>query len=165
MSALREGSTIQGENMQRALIAAWIGLGGLAATPAPAQEAHSWTVEDDFANVTFALESAIVGAGLVIDHTSHTGEMLERTREATGSQTVIFTQADIYSFCSATVSRLVMEANPANVQFCPYTVFAYETPGQPGVVTVGFRDYPAGEMDQVEAMLGGIVTEALMLEP
>lgn len=151
--------------MQRVIIAALIGLGGMLASGAAAQEAHVWTVEDDFAAVTFALENAIVGAGLVVDHVSHTGEMLERTREATGSATVLFTQADIYSFCSATVSRAVMEANPANVQFCPYTVFAYETPDQPGVITVGFRDYPAGEMDQVEALLGGIVAEALMLEP
>lgn len=150
--------------MQRILSAALIGAGAMLVTPAMAQDAHSWSVEDDFEAVTFALETAIVGAGLVVDHTSHTGEMLERTRDATGSSVVIFTQADIYSFCSATVSRAVMEINPANVQFCPYTIFAYETPDAPGLVTVGFRDYPAGEMDQVEALLAGIVAEALMLE-
>ena len=149
--------------MQRFIIAAATAA-SLFSTPVLAQEAHAWEIEDEFGNVTFAVENAIVGAGLVVDHVSHTGEMLERTRADVGSDRVIFTQADIYSFCSATVSRAVMEANPANVQYCPYTVFVYETPERPRVITVGFRDYPAGEMDQVEELLGGIVAEALMLE-
>lgn len=149
--------------MQRIITAA-AAIALLCTVQAQAQEAHSWEVEDDFANVTFALENAIIGAGLVVDHTSHTGDMLERTRADVGSDKVIFTHADIYSFCSATVSRAVMEANPTNVQYCPYTVFAYETPDRPGIITVGFRDYPQGEMDQVEEMLGAIVAEALMLE-
>lgn len=148
--------------MQRIYIAAVFALGFGGA--AHAQEAHSWTIEDDFENVTIGLEDAIINAGLVVDHVSHTGDMLERTREATGSQVVLYTHAEIYSFCSVTVSRAVMEANPANVQFCPYTIFAYELPASPGVVTVGFRDYPAGEMDLVEELLGGIVAEALGLE-
>lgn len=148
--------------MQRALIATIFTLGLTSA--ACAQEAHSWSIEDDFENVTLGLEDAILNAGLVVDHVSHTGDMLERTREATGSDVVLYTHADIYSFCSATVSRAVMEANPANVQFCPYTIFAYELPASPGTVTVGFRDYPAGEMDQVEELLGAIVAEALGLE-
>ncbi|PCD76285.1 DUF302 domain-containing protein [Pseudothioclava arenosa] len=129
-----------------------------------AQEAHSWTVEDDFENITFAVESAIMDAGLVIDHTSHTGEMLERTKEDVGGTRTIFTAADIFSFCSAKVSRAVMEANPENVQFCPYTIFIYERPETPGQITVGFRDYPEGEMDMVEDLLGGIVKEALGVE-
>lgn len=148
--------------MHRAIIAALFALA--TATAAAAQEAHSWTVEDDFDNVTLGIEDAIINAGLVVDHVSHTGDMLERTREATGSQVVLYTHADIYSFCSATVSRAVMEADITNVQFCPYTIFAYETPDKPGVITVGFRDYPAGAMDQVEEMLSGIVAEAIGLE-
>lgn len=148
--------------MFRTLIAALLAQGlGLGA--AAAQEAHSWTVEDEFGNVTFALENAIMDAGLVVDHVSHTGDMLERTRGATGSERVLYTHADIYSFCSATVSRAVMEADITNVQYCPYTIFAYEVPETPGTITVGFRDYPAGAMDQVETMLSGIVTEALGL--
>ena len=143
------------------LAAAALALGG----PVWAEDAHTWEVEDSFENVGFAVENAIIGAGLVVDHVSHTGEMLERTRPATGSDKVIFTQADIYSFCSATVSRAVMEIDPTNVQFCPYNIFVYETPERPGVITVGFRDYPEGEMDMVEEMLGGIVAEALMLDP
>ena len=54
-----------------------------------------------------------------------------------------------------------MEADITNVQYCPYTIFAYEVPENPGVITVGFRDYPEGSMDQVEEMLSGIVKDAL----
>lgn len=148
--------------MQRLFIATLFAIG--LGTATQAQDAHSWTVEDGFDNVTIGIEDAILNAGLVVDHVSHTGDMLERTREATGSQVVLYTHADIYSFCSASVSRAVMEANPANVQFCPYTIFAYERPEAPGAITVGFRDYPAGEMDMVEDLLSGIVAEALGLE-
>ena len=134
------------------------------ASAASAQEAHSWTTEDSFDNVTFAGQNAIIGAGLVVDHTSHTGDMLERTREDVGGTRRLFTAADIYSFCSAKVSRQVMEADIANVQYCPYTIFVYETPEAPGQITVGFRDYPGESMTPVTEMLTGIVKDALMLD-
>lgn len=120
-------------------------------------------VEDTFDNVAFAVESAIIGAGLVIDHVSHTGEMLERTRADVGSDKVLFTQADVFTFCSSIVSRQVMEADLSNVQHCPYGIFVYETPEAPGRITVGHRAYD-GTMEPVEDLLHGIVVEALGLE-
>ncbi|KEO53366.1 DUF302 domain-containing protein [Thioclava pacifica] len=144
-----------------AALAASIAMG---AQIAQAQEAHTWTTEDSFDNVTFAVQNAIVGAGLVVDHVSHTGEMLERTKDAVGATETLFTGADIFSFCSAKVSREVMTADITNVQYCPYTIFVYETPDKPGEITVGFRDYPSGTMDPVTDMLTGIVKDALMLE-
>lgn len=143
--------------MRNALILSLVTL----ATPAAADPAITREVEDSFDNVAFALESAIVGRGLVIDHLSHVGEMLERTKEDVGSTVTVFTQADVFSFCSAAVSRQVMEADPANIQYCPYGIFLYETPDAPGSVTVGYRDYPEGEMQAVEDMLADIVAEAL----
>lgn len=139
-------------------------LAGLLAGPALAQDAITYEVEDSFDNVTFAIENAIIGQGLVIDHLSHTGEMLERTKADVGGTRTLFTGADVFSFCSATLSRKVMEINPANVQYCPYGIFVYETPERPGIVIVGHRDYPEGEMQEVEDLLAGIVAEALMLE-
>lgn len=136
---------------------------GIALAAAAEEAPVTYTVEDTFENVAFAVESAIVGAGLVIDHTSHTGEMLERTRADVGADKVLFNQADIFSFCSATVSRQVMEADLANVQHCPYGIFVYETPEQPGTITVGHRAY-TGTMAPVQELLSGIVKEALMLE-
>ncbi|MEF3046089.1 DUF302 domain-containing protein [Pseudotabrizicola sp. L79] len=136
----------------------------LAAAPGFAETPPvTYTVEDSFDNVAFAIESAIVGAGLVIDHVSHTGEMLERTRADVGSDKVLFGQADVFSFCSASVSRQVMEADLANIQHCPYGIFVYDTPDAPGTVTVGHRQYD-GTMGPVNDLLTSIVKDALGTE-
>lgn len=133
----------------------------ILASPVTAEVAPTTiTVEDTFENVAFAVESAIIGAGLVIDHVSHTGEMLERTRADVGSDKVLFTQADIFSFCSASVSRQVMEADPTNIQHCPYGVFVYELADQPGKIVVGHKTYD-GSMAPVQDLLSGIVKEAV----
>lgn len=143
--------------MLRLLIAA-----GLlaAATPASA-EFITRTVEGDFDDIAFAVESAIVGKGLVIDSVSHVGEMLERTKADVGGTRTLYSQADVFSFCSASVSRKVMEADPANIQFCPYGIAVYALPDQPGQVTVGYRSFPDGAMQEVQQMLAGIVADAL----
>lgn len=123
----------------------------------------TYQVEDSFDNVTFAVESAIVGAGLVIEHVSYVGDMLERTRADIGSDKVIFSHADVFTFCSALVSRQVMEADPTNIQHCPYSIFVTEAPEAPGQVTVGHRDY-GGTMAPVNDLLSGIVKDALGLD-
>ncbi len=87
--------------------------------------------------------------------------MLERTREDVGSDKVLFIKADVYSFCSAKVSRSVMEADPMNIVFCPYDVFVAELADKPGEVVVGYRQFPEGPMQEVQAMLDGIVQTAL----
>ncbi len=134
-----------------------------AALPALAEDAVTYTVNEPFEDVTFAVESAIVGQGLVIDNTSHVGEMLERTKGDVGGDETLYTGADVFSFCSATVSREVMEADITLIRYCPYGIFVYATPGAPDQTTVGYRSYPDGPMDAVEAMLDAIVKEALGL--
>jgi uncharacterized protein (DUF302 family) len=133
----------------------------LAASPAAAEGLIARTVEGDFAEIAFAVESAIIGRGLVIDSVSHVGAMLERTRVDVGGSATLFTAAEIYQFCSATVSRQVMEADPANIRFCPYGIYVWERPEAPGRVTVAFHDYPEGPMQAVEDLLAGIVAAAL----
>jgi uncharacterized protein (DUF302 family) len=113
--------------------------------------------DGSFDDATFAVESAIVGEGLVIDYVSHVGDMLNRTGADVGSEKMLFEAADIFVFCSAVVSRQVMEADPMNIAHCPYGIFVAETADG---VLVGYRDYPDGAMQQVEALLAGIVAEA-----
>jgi uncharacterized protein (DUF302 family) len=120
--------------------------------------AITYTFNGDFEDATFAVETAIVGQGLVIDYVSHTGEMLERTKGDVGSDVTIFNAADIFLFCSAKISREVMEADAANISFCPYSVFVTDMNGE---VRVGYRTYPEGEMQKVQALLDGIVQEAI----
>ncbi len=113
------------------------------AAAAPAQaEMITTTVDGSFDDLAFAVESAIVGLGLVIDHVSHVshvGEMLERTMTDVGGTATIFTQADIFLFCSASLSRKAMQADPANILHCPYGITVMETPDAPGKVTIGHR--------------------------
>lgn len=123
-----------------------------------AEEGRAVVFDGSFEDATFAVESAIVDQGLVIDYVSHVGEMLNRTGADVGSDTMLFKEADIFVFCSAVVSREVMEADPMNLAHCPYGIFVAET--EDGVM-VGRRDYPDGPMEKVEALLDGIIDEAV----
>ena len=52
----------------------------------------------------------------------------------------------------------MMEVDPTNIAFCPYGVFVAETDG---AVTVGYRHYPDGAMQEVQALLDEIAREAV----
>jgi uncharacterized protein (DUF302 family) len=114
--------------------------------------------EGSFEDAAFSLESAIIGKGLVIDYVSHTGEMLNRTGADVGSTQPLFEAADIFIFCSAVLSRKMMEINPMNIAHCPYGVFVAERQGR---VMIGYRNYPEGPMQEVQALLDEIAREAL----
>lgn len=142
--------------MKRMILAATFAL--FAAPASAADEAITYTVEASFDDAAFAVESAIIGRGLVIDYVSHTGEMLSRTAEDVGSDQTLFAGADIFLFCSATLSRKVMEADPMNLAHCPYGIFVAEREGE---VMIGYRTYPEGPMQEVQALLDEIVQEAM----
>lgn len=130
----------------------------LASTAFAEDQAITYPFDGAFEDATFAVESAIVGRGLVIDYVSHTGEMLARTAADVGSDVELFVEADIFVFCSAQLSRKVMEINPMNLAHCPYGIFVAD---QAGEVMIGYRTYPDGEMQEVQALLDSIVQEAL----
>ncbi len=142
--------------MKRLVIA-----GILALTAAPvmaADQAVIYPFDGSFDDAAFAVENAIVGRGLVIDYVSHTGEMLNRTAADVGSTKELFKEADVFLFCSAQVSRSVMEADPMNIAHCPYGIFVAD---QDGEVTIGYRTYPDGAMQEVQALLDDIVKDAM----
>ncbi len=132
-----------------------------AASAVAAQDMVRYTTDQSFDDVVFGLESAIVDAGLRVDDVSHVGEMLERTRADVGSDVVLFTHAKVFSFCSATLSRKVMEADPMNIVFCPYDIFVAELPGTQDQTHIGYRQFPEGPMQEVQALLDDIVKEAI----
>jgi uncharacterized protein (DUF302 family) len=125
---------------------------------AVAEDAFTYDFDGNFDDATFAVESAIVGQGLVVDYVSHVGDMLNRTGADVGSDVMIFKNADIFLFCSAVVSRQVMEKDPMNITHCPYGIFVMET--EDGVI-VGHKDYPDGSMQAVENLMQQIVAEAI----
>jgi uncharacterized protein (DUF302 family) len=132
------------------------------AAPALADNMVTYPTQDAFADATFALENAITEKGLVIDSVSHTGEMLERTKADVGGTVTLFTEADIFSFCSAALSRKVMEVDPMNIGFCPYDIFVIQRPGEP--VMIGYRTFPDGAMQEVQALLDDIARSAAGVE-
>ena len=128
------------------------------ATNAMAEDSTIYAFDGTFEDATFAVESAILDQGLVIDYVSHTGEMLARTGPDLGSDVDLFAAADIFVFCSAKLSREVMEINPMNIAHCPYAIFVAD---QAGDVSIGYRNYPEGEMQMVQSFLDDIVQDAL----
>ncbi|OWU71908.1 hypothetical protein ATO2_00825 [Roseovarius sp. 22II1-1F6A] len=135
-------------------------MGALAplSSAAIAQGVTTYSYDGSFEDAAFALENAILGKGLVVDSISHVGDMLARTREDVGSDVEIYDNADMYLFCSAVLSRKMMEADPLNLAHCPYGIFVME---REGAVQIGFRDYPEGPMQEVQSFLDEIAQEAV----
>lgn len=101
------------------------------------------SVKGEFAEVKDNVLFAVQNRGLVLNYTSHIGAMLARTGKDIGRGHVIFREAELLEFCSAAVSRGMMEADPHNIVFCPYAIAVYTLPGEPGKVYVGYRKPPA----------------------
>jgi len=160
--------------MRQSLAIALSAFAFAACTPPPSKPAadagHSvqYSKEGKFEEVRDDLKIAIQNRGLVIDHTSHIHNMLERTGKDIGRTVKVFKEAEAYSFCSAGVSRDTMEADPHNIVFCPYTITAYVTEKEPGKVYVAFRrpqpvgsDASKASLKAVQELLDGIAREAV----
>ena len=144
-----------------------------ACTPPPkpaADPGHmvQYSKDGKFEDIRDDLKVAIQNRGLVIDHTSHIHNMLERTGKDIGQTAKIFKDAEAFSFCSATVSRGTMEADAHNIVFCPYTISAYVTEKEPGKVYVVFRrlqsvgsETSKASLKAVHDLLDGIAREAV----
>ncbi|MBI6630086.1 DUF302 domain-containing protein [Pontibaca salina] len=129
----------------------------IAAAPALAEDqVITRSYDGSYEDALFSLENAIVNRGLVIDHRSSVGDMLERTRADIGGEK-IFDSADVFLFCSAQISRQVMETDPANIAYCPYGIFVTNRDGE---IEIGYRSYPDESMDAVEELLDEIVADA-----
>ena len=141
----------------------------LAACPpsALAQELKTYGKKGSYEDVKFELNDAIIRRGLAIDYTGHINKMLERTGADVGSTKKIYANAEFFMFCSAKLSRDMIEADPANLGYCPYVIFLYEVADKPGEIVVGYRR-PLAKGDTasqkalaaIDALLDGIVKEA-----
>jgi len=146
------------------LLAAAMLMTGAATAQTITETAITYTVEEDIEDVIFLVENEIIGRGLKVENINHVATMLQRTGVDLGATKQIYLEAQVLNFCSAILSRKVMEIDPANISFCPYGIFIYNTPDTPNMVTVGLDVYPEGEMKEVEALLNGIVRDALGLD-
>ena len=113
-----------------------------------------------FADARDAIVMAIESRGLVINYTAHIGDMLQRTGVDLGATRQIFAQAEIIEFCSAKLSRQMMEADPHNIVLCPFAIAIYTLPGEPGATWVAYRRPPPAVAAIVEPLLAAIAGEA-----
>ena len=113
-----------------------------------------------FADARDAIVMAIENRGLVINYTSHIGEMLARTGADIGAAKQIFQQAEIIEFCSAKLSRQMMEADPHNIVLCPFAISIYTLPGEKNVTWVAYRKPQGAAAAIVGPLLAEIAGEA-----
>jgi len=111
---------------------------------------------------------AIENRGLVLNYTARIGAMLERTGKDVGTARRIYGDAEVLEFCSAKISRDMMEADPRNIAFCPYSIAIYTLRSEKDRVYVAYRPtgasgsgQPATTLAAVDRLLADIVAEAL----
>ena len=114
-----------------------------------------------FDDVKDNVRLAIEAQGLVINSVSNVGQMLDRTGAELGKSRRIYGHGEVFEFCSARVSRQMMEADAVNLVFCPFTIAVYTLPEQPAKVFIGYRKPPADPaFAPVATLLKGIVADA-----
>lgn len=130
-------------------------------TGASAEEAvRQRKVAGSFDEVKEALTMAIESRGLVVNYVSHIGDMLERTGADLGKKQKIFAKAEIVEFCSAGLSRQMMEMDAHHIVMCPFSISIYVLPGDPSHVWLSYRQ-PFGKAAKIVGdMLEGLVSEA-----
>ena len=136
--------------------------GAFCALPANAEEsivvsAVVGRYDDIRENLVFAIE----GRGLVINNVAHVGDMLARTAADIGKSKRIYGQAEVLEFCSAGISRTMMETDPHYIVYCPYTIAVYTLPDQPDKVFLSYRPLPPGPgLDGPNKLLKEIMADA-----
>lgn len=125
-------------------------------------------VESPYEDVVDDIKNAITERGIKINNISHIGIMLARTAEAVGATKQVFEHAEAIEFCSSTISRATMEADPHNIVFCPYIIAVYSLPGEGDITYVSYRrPTPVGSEESqaslkaVEGLMEEIITAAV----
>ena len=132
----------------------------IAAALADEGAAH-FTAKGAYDDVKDSVVAAIEARGLLVDRVAHVGEMLDRTAKDLGASRRVYEKAEVIEFCSARVSRGMMEVDPRNLVYCPYTIAVYTLPGERGVVHLSYRRPPeAPGMRPVAELLDAIAKEA-----
>jgi len=79
----------------------------------------------------------------------------------------VYEGAEQFEFCSATISRHMMEADPHAIVLCPYSIAVYQIPKDPNIY-IAFRKPPTSKdpalkkaLADVEKLLTEIVKDAL----
>ena len=143
----------------------------LLCLPLSALAAESYAVvfktQGEFQEVRDALEVAIEGKGIKINHTNKIAEMLERTGKDLGATKHVYVNGEQFEFCSAVISRRMMEADQNAMTLCPYIVSVYTVPNDKNVY-IAYRKPPVTRnpalkkaLADVEKLLKEIIKDAM----
>ncbi|ETX27105.1 DUF302 domain-containing protein [Roseivivax isoporae] len=127
--------------------------------PAPAGVV-SYQTPLPFDDVIFGLENALVGHGLDVSRQSLVS-VSGGGRTDLALADSVYQHAETYSFCSSILAQKMMENDPLNIAFCPYTIFVIVARGNPEVTTIGYRAMPEGPMKEAQALLDVIARNAI----
>ncbi len=125
------------------------------------------SVNAEFDEVWESLKMALNDRGLVISSVSHVGEMLERTGRALNRTKRVFGNAKVMEFCSAVLSRNMLERNPHFIAFCPYQIMVYTLPEDETRVYLAYRrliwkdDKDRDVLQAVERLLEDLINEVI----
>lgn len=139
--------------------------------PLSAMAVEGYTVlfktQGKFEDVRDMLAIAIESQGLKITHTNKVAEMLERTGDVAGSNKQVYTHGEQLNFCSATISRQMMEADPHAIVMCPYSIAIYTLPGDKTVYLAYRKSSPTRNpalkkaFADIEKLLTKIIKDAM----
>lgn len=143
----------------------------IACMPLSAMAADAYTVlfktQGTFQDVRDSLQFAIEGKGLKINHTNKIAEMLARTGPEIGATKQVYVDGEQFEFCSATISRKMMEADPNAMVMCPYIVSVYTVPNDTSVYIAYRKPGPTKNpalkkaLADVEKLLNDIIKQAM----
>jgi len=126
-----------------------------------------YSIHADYDDVWKSLEMALNERGLTVSSVSHVGEMLDRTGRALGRTKKIFDKANVMEFCSAVISRDMLERNPHFLAFCPYQIMVYTLPEDEKKVYLSYRrliwkdDSGREVLDSVENLLDSVIRDVI----
>ncbi len=110
-----------------------------------------------YEDVRLDLDYAITGRGIKVNGVSHISDMLTRTGKDIGRTKKIYDHAEAIQFCSATLSRNMMEADPMNIVFCPYIIYIFSFTNEKNVVYLGYRKPPHLELPASKKAVAAVV--------
>ena len=123
--------------------------------------------QGEFQDVRDQVEAAIEGKGLKINHTNKIAEMLERTGKDLGATRQVYVNGEQFEFCSARISRQMMEADPHAMVLCPYIISVYTIPNDKNVYIAYRKPAPTRNpalkkaLADVDKLLTEIIKDAM----
>lgn len=92
-----------------------------------------------YADARIALLDALIEEGLAPPAVSQFGAMLQRSAADLGYPPDLYSDAEIFSFCSVKISSMLVREDRRHIALCPLTIALYTLPDKSGRVFLAYR--------------------------